>query len=57
MTGRRTRLLRPPRRLAKQVGLGALETFSRGTGAGRYISIMRTGSAPKRVSLLTFLIV
>lgn len=32
------------------MGLGALETFSRGIGDGRYISVMRAGSAPNRVS-------
>ena len=37
-------------RMAEQVGLGALETFSRGVGDARYISAMRAGSAPKRVS-------
>lgn len=37
--------------VTKQVGLGALETFSRGVGTGRYISVMRHGSAPKRVRL------
>lgn len=31
------------------MGLGALETFSRGVGDGRYISVMRAGAAPKRV--------
>ena len=39
-------------RVTKQVGLGALETFSRGVGDGRYISVMRAGAAPKRVQAL-----
>jgi hypothetical protein len=40
-------------RVTKQVGLGALETFSRGVGDGRYISVMRAGAAPKRVQKLS----
>lgn len=35
-------------RMTTHVGLGALESFSRGLGSGRYISVMRQGSAPKR---------